>query len=88
MFTKILTWAAIYLMIWWVTFFAVLPMGGNVSHHEAGVETQKGNDPGAPVVHNLGKKIRLNSLVALAVWLIVLIFSVFIRIPIPEIPSV
>ncbi len=87
MITKIITWLAIYLMIWWVTFFAVLPIGGNVSHHEAGVETVKGNDPGAPVFHNLGKKVRLNSIVALVVWAIVLILNVFIHIPLPQIPA-
>ncbi len=87
MISKILTWAAIYLMIWWVTFFAVLPIGGNVSHHEAGVDTQKGNDPGAPVTHNLGKKVRLNSLVALAIWVVVLILNLFIHIQIPDLPS-
>lgn len=81
MIAKILTWAAIYLMIWWVTLFAVLPLGGNVSHHEAGVPTQKGNDPGAPVTHNLGRKIKINTVVAAVVWVIVLIGSLFVDIP-------
>ena len=87
MITKIVTWLAIYLMIWWVTFFAVLPIGGNVSHHEAGVESQAGNDPAAPVFHNLGKKVKWNSLVALGVWLVVLILINFVHIPLPQIPA-
>ena len=82
MITAILTWAAIYLMIWWVTFFAVLPIGGNVSHHEAGVDVQKGNDPGAPVKHNLVWKAKVNTAVAAVVWLLVLIGSFFIHIPV------
>lgn len=84
MITKILTWIAIYLMIWWVTFFVVLPLGGNVSHHEAGVASEKGNDPGAPVVHNLGRKVKLNSIVAAVVWLIVLIVTQFVHFPLPQ----
>jgi predicted secreted protein len=83
MITKIVTWLAIYLMIWWVTFFAVLPIGGNVSQHEAGVTPGKGEDPGAPLVHNLGKKVKLNSIVAFVVWLIALILIQFMHIQLP-----
>ncbi|MDI7774854.1 DUF1467 family protein [Asticcacaulis sp. EMRT-3] len=85
MIGKIVTSAAIYLMIWWVTLFAVLPIGGNQSPHEAGTETQKGNDPGAPIVHQIGKKMRLNSLVALGFWAIVMLLMYVIHIPLPEI---
>ncbi|WP_443747489.1 DUF1467 family protein [Asticcacaulis solisilvae] len=86
MFTKIISWLAIYLMIWWVTFFAVLPIGGNVSQHEAGITPGKGEDPGAPAVHNLGKKVRLNTLVALVIWLIAVIVINVVHIPLPQIP--
>jgi predicted secreted protein len=77
---------AIYLMIWWISFFAVLPLW-NRTPTEEGLETQKGNDPGAPITHNLWKKVRINSLVALAVWLIVIIFMYVIHIPLPTIPG-
>lgn len=87
MITKIVTWLAIYLMIWWVTFFAVLPIGGNVSQHEAGITPEKGHDPGAPAIHNLGKKVKLNSIVAFVIWLIVLILVVFVHVPLPQIPA-
>ncbi len=79
-----ITWLAIYLMIWWVTFFAILPLW-NVTPHEAGTETIKGNDPGAPITHNLWKKVWINSLVALVVWGIVMLFMFVIHIPLPEI---
>ena len=85
MITKIITAAAIYIMIWWVSLFAVLPLGGDPSHHEAGVPVQKGNDPGAPVRHNLGKKMRLNSLVAFVLWLVAMAFMYLIHLPLPEI---
>jgi len=85
MITKIVTAAAIYIMIWWVTLFAVLPLRGDLSHHEAGVPVQKGNDPGAPVEHNLGKKMRLNTMVAFVLWLVAMAFMYVIHLPLPEI---
>lgn len=81
-----LTWFAIYLMIWWVTFFAILPLW-NVSHHEAGVKSEPGNDPGAPLMHNLGKKALINTAVAFGVWLIVFLCMMFLHIPLPTIPQ-
>jgi predicted secreted protein len=81
-----ITLAAIYIMIWWLTFFCILPLW-NRTPHEEGAEVIKGNDPGAPITHNLWKKVRLNSLVALAVWVIVLLFMYVIHIPLPEIPG-
>ena len=62
-----------------------LPLRGDLSHHEAGVPVQKGNDPGAPVQHNLGKKMRLNSLVAFVLWLVAMAFMYLIHVPLPEI---
>ena len=81
-----LTWLAIYLMIWWVSFFAVLPLW-NISHHEAGVKTTDGGDPGAPLTHNLAKKVWINSLVAAGIWLVVFLCMLFIHIPLPTIPG-
>ncbi|BEV12339.1 DUF1467 family protein [Asticcacaulis sp. DW145] len=81
-----LTSIAILLMIWWVTLFAVLPFG-NISHHEAGIKTRDGGDPGAPVFHNLKKKLLINTAVAVVVWLIVLVIVNYHLIPLPEIPA-
>jgi predicted secreted protein len=49
---------AIYFVLWWLTFVAVLPIG-SVSHHEAGTEVLSGSDPGAPVRPRLGFKALL-----------------------------
>src|SRR5438445_264268 len=38
---------AIYLIIWWVVLFSILPLGV-VSHAEAGVKTPGGGDPASP----------------------------------------
>ena len=37
---------AIYLILWWVVLFTILPLGV-VSHAEAGIRTPGGGDPGA-----------------------------------------
>jgi predicted secreted protein len=46
----------IYLLIWWLTLFTVLPLG--IKRHE---EHGKGFDAGAPEKANLGKKLLLNT---------------------------
>lgn len=83
MITVVVTWIAFYIMIWWITLFVVLPIGGNPSHHEAGVEVIKGNDPGAPVNLNLMKKVKLNSIVAAVVWVVVLGLSLILHLDLP-----
>ena len=65
-----LTLVAIYLTIWWTTLFAVLPLGAH-SHHEAGLEVTDGGDPGAPLVHNLGRKAITTTWVSAIVWVVV-----------------
>jgi predicted secreted protein len=58
---------ATYLMIWWLTFFAVLPWGVR-SQHEHG-ERLQGTEPGAPVTPGLGRKALVTSLIAAVIWL-------------------
>ncbi len=65
------TYAAfIYLLIWWVTLFMILPLG--VERHE---EAGKGYDAGAPKFANLKKKLILNTAVSgvilAVIWLLV-----------------
>ena len=64
------TLVAIYLVVWWVVLFAVLPLGAQ-SHHEAGIDLKDGGDPGAPVVHNLKRKLVTTTWVAVIVWVAV-----------------
>ncbi len=63
------TGIAVYIIIWWVLLFVVLPLGVR-SQHEDG-DWQAGTDPGAPLVTNLRKKLLITSLLAAAVWLVV-----------------
>ena len=77
-----LTGIAIYLVIWWVVLFAVLPLGAR-SHAEAGLEVKDGGDPGAPVVPNLKRKFITTSWVSAIIWVVVmgLILSGWFEIP-------
>ncbi len=44
-----------YLTIWWIVIFTVLPLGSK-SFAEAGIDPGPGCDPGAPVNPNLWRK--------------------------------
>ena len=61
---------ALYLIVWWVVLFSVLPMGV-VSHAEAGLKTPGGGDPAAPVNPNLKRKFITTT------WVSALIFAPF-----------
>jgi predicted secreted protein len=60
------TAAAIYVIVWWITLFAVLPWGVR-SQHESG-EMPPGTDPGAPAMARLGIKLIWTTLVASVVF--------------------
>ena len=53
----------IYLMIWWVTLFTILPLGVR-SHWEEGIETPGGGDPSSPVDPKLKRKFFTTSWVS------------------------
>lgn len=48
--------AAVFFVVWWLCFVAVLPIG-NQSHHETGEVLVRGADPGAPVAPQLLRKV-------------------------------
>ena len=63
---------AVYFVVWWLTFVAVLPIGSH-SHHETGAEIVSGSDPGAPVAPRLVTKALITTalaavLTALLLW--------------------
>ena len=58
-----LTGIVVYILVWWVTLFAVLPLW--VTPTEPG---DLGHDAGAPKRPYLGRKLALNSLVAAVIW--------------------
>lgn len=46
---------ALYFVVWWITLFAMLPIGVR-SQSEVG-EVTEGTDPGAPHLHGMGRKL-------------------------------
>ena len=53
----------VYLVLWWVVLFAVLPWG--VQRQE---NPEPGHDPGAPKVTHLKKKLVATTLITLVIW--------------------
>lgn len=67
-----MTWTAglaIYLVLWWLTFFAVLPWGVRAPSGKGDIAP--GTDPGAPVAPRVLRKAGITTLVATLVWLFV-----------------
>lgn len=67
---------AVYIILWWIAFFLMLPIGAK-SPHEAGEAAEKGHEPGAPRFHNLGRKAAYAAGVAALLWVV----AVFVVIP-------
>ena len=59
---------AIFVIVWWLAFFIMLPIGAQ-SHHEAGEEVVRGGERGAPRAPNLRKKAVWALGVAVLIWL-------------------
>lgn len=59
----------VYLLIWWVTLFAVLPFGVR-GQAEAG-DIVRGSEPGAPVESQMKRKVKITTIVATLIWLVV-----------------
>ena len=56
----------IYFLIWWLTLFAVLPIGV-----ERNTDEGKGHDAGAPVVPDLKWKLILNTVISAVILAII-----------------
>ncbi len=59
---------AIYLILWWLAFFTLLPVGAQ-SLHEADEAAVPGVERGAPKSHNLGMKALAAAVIAAVLWL-------------------
>ncbi len=60
---------ALYFIIWWLTLFAVLPIGVR-SQQEAG-EVVPGSEAGAPATARMGYKVLLTTIVSIPIFLVV-----------------
>lgn len=54
---------ALYLIVWWLTLFALLPWGVKPAN-----EGEQGHDAGAPAQTNLWKKALAATLIAAVLW--------------------
>ena len=73
---------SVYLVIWWVVLFIILPLGVK-SHHEAGVEVPGGGDPASPVDPKLKQKFLTTTWVSAIVFAVVWVCYTFhlVRLP-------
>ncbi|AZG77461.1 DUF1467 family protein [Methylocystis rosea] len=66
--------AAIYLTIWWIVLFAVLPLGIR-SSEEAEEDLPEGADPGAPASPDLLKKAGITTVVSAVLFGLLALFA-------------
>ena len=60
----------IYVMIWWVIFFSVLPMGIQ-SNKEVFREKIEGMDPGAPKNPKIAKKFLITTIITSIIFIVI-----------------
>ena len=60
----------IYVMIWWVIFFSVLPMGIQ-SNKEVFREKIEGMDPGAPKNPKIAKKFFITTIITTILFIVI-----------------
>ena len=57
----------VYVMIWWIIFFSVLPVGIQ-SNKEVFKERVGGEDPGAPKNPKIGKKFLITTIITTIIF--------------------
>ena len=65
----------VYICIWWVVFFSVLPIGIKSQNIEF-KEDLKGNDPGAPKNPNIFKKFLTTTLITSIIFAVIYYLSI------------
>ena len=61
----------IYVNLWMIIFFMVLPFG--ITNQIDSTDYQKGTDPGAPVESRIKKKILITTLIATVIFSLILV---------------
>ena len=60
----------VYVLIWWIIFFSVLPVGIQ-SNKEEFKEKIDGIDPGAPINPKIGKKFLITTLITSIIFIVI-----------------
>lgn len=79
------TGIVVYLIVWWMVFFCVLPLRVQ-SQQEVG-EIEPGSEPGAPADPQLKYKFKLTSVIAAGFWLVYFVLWEFELVSLGPIPS-
>ena len=66
----------VYVMIWWIIFFSVLPIGIR-SNKEVFKDKIGGVDPGAPKNPKIGKKFLITTLITTIIFLVIYYLAKF-----------
>ena len=66
----------VYVMIWWIIFFSLLPIGIR-SNKEVFKDKIGGVDPGAPKNPNIGKKFLITTLITTIIFLVIYYLAKF-----------
>ena len=60
----------VYVLIWWIIFFSVLPVGIQ-SNKEKFKEKIEGVDPGAPLNPKIGRKFLITTLITSIIFIVI-----------------
>jgi predicted secreted protein len=60
----------VYVLIWWIIFFSVLPVGIQ-SNKEKYKERIGGMDPGAPINPKIGKKFLITTIITSTIFIVI-----------------
>jgi predicted secreted protein len=77
--SSIIAWGAIYVVVWWITIFAVLPIG--VRSPDETAERPPGSDPGAPVAPRLGMKAAVTTVVSAVIAVLIYVLRLYLDTP-------
>lgn len=77
----------VYIIVWWMTLFAVLPLGRRPETEAERAELPPGCDAGAPVRHDMKRKLLTTTWVAAIVWAVILLVIWTGVMPLPEFPG-
>jgi predicted secreted protein len=78
-FSSIIAWAAIYVVVWWITIFTILPIGVR-SQDEAG-EVTPGSERGAPVAPHLAIKAAVTSVISAVIVVLIYVLRQYLDTP-------
>lgn len=62
------TGTAIYIVLWWLVIFVVLPFGVRPPNAD---EMENGQEPGAPVKPMMWRKVAITTVITAVLWLII-----------------